>query len=87
MSENNNYFMIFNTSELTTINFDEVLETSINSVRKSIDKTTTLVNWVGNITPDSVNSLLTKQGPYTYDEILTILSGPDWSPQKPFPYT
>jgi len=76
--ENRN-FMIFNVSELVNIDFTQVLETSIDTVRKSIDETKTFVKWDGNITPSSVYNLTTKEGPYTYTEILVILSQPEWS--------
>ena len=79
--ENRN-FMIFNISELPNIDFTQVLETSIDTVRKSIDETKTFVKWDGNITPSSVYNLTTKEGPYTYIEILNILSGPEWSSDK-----
>jgi hypothetical protein len=72
-------FMIFNVSELNTIDFTQVLETSIDTVRRSVDGTKTFVKWDGNTIPPSVDSLITKEGPYTYDEILTILNGPEWS--------
>ena len=72
-------FMIFNVSELNLIDFTQVLETSIDTVRRSIDGTKTFVKWDGNTTPSSVDSLTTKEGPYTYDEILTILNGPEWT--------
>lgn len=75
----NREFMIFNVSELNTIDFTQVLETSIDTVRKSVDGTKTFVKWDGNTTPSSVENLTTKEGPYTYDEILTILSGPEWT--------
>ena len=71
-------FMIFSTTELDQIDFTQVHETSIDTVRKSLDETLTFVKWDGNI-PSSVNALTTKQGPYTYEEILTILQGPDWT--------
>lgn len=74
----NREFMIFNVSELPNINFEEVLETSIDTVRKSVDETKTFVKWDGE-TPICVSNLTTKEGPYTYDEILTILNGPEWS--------
>jgi hypothetical protein len=83
MDYNNREFMIFNVSELPNINFDEVLETSIDTVRKSVDETKTLVKWDGDEIPQSVQSLQTKEGPYTYDEILVILSTPEWS--EPIP--
>jgi hypothetical protein len=75
----NREFMIFNISELVLIDFTQVLETSIDTVRKSIDGTKTFVKWDGNIIPSSVESLTTKEGPYTYEEILIILNGPEWT--------
>jgi hypothetical protein len=72
-------FMIFNVSELPLIDFSQVLETSIDTVRRSIDGTKTFVKWDGNTIPSSVDSLTTKEGPYTYEEILVILSGPEWT--------
>ena len=75
----NREFMIFNTSELPLINFTQVLETSADTVRKSVDETKTFVKWDGTAIPTSVDSLTTKEGPYTYDEILVILSTPEWT--------
>ena len=76
-------FMIFNASELELIDFSQVLETSIDTVRKSIDGTKTFVKWNGDIIPSSVDLLTTKEGPYTYDEILTILNSPEWTSNDP----
>lgn len=78
----NRKFMIFNVSELSNINFTEVLETSEETVRKSVDGTKTFVKWDGTI-PDCVNNLTTKEGPYTYEEILTTLSTPEWNGPNP----
>ena len=72
-------FMIFNVSELPNIDFTQVCETSAETVRLSVDGTKTFVKWDGNLIPSSVESLTTKEGPYTYEEILTILAGPDWT--------
>lgn len=72
-------FMIFNVSELELIDFSQVLETSIDTVRKSMDGTKTFVKWDGNTIPSSVDSLTTKEGPYTYTEIIDILNGPEWT--------
>ena len=73
-------FMIFNVSELDTIDFTQVLETSQDTVRRSVDGTRTFVKWNEDI-PSSVAALTTKEGPYNYEEILTILAGPDWTPE------
>jgi hypothetical protein len=78
----NRQFMIFNVSELDNIDFNEVLETSKDTIRKSIDGTKTFVKWEGNI-PSSVQSLTTKEGPYTYEEIIIILQSPEWTSNEP----
>jgi hypothetical protein len=78
----NREFMIFNVSELDKIDFSQVLETSADTVRKSIDETRTFVKWDGDV-PSSVAALTTAEGPYTYEEILTILSGPEWTSTEP----
>mgnify|MGYP003349058111 CR=1 FL=1 len=72
-------FMIFNFSEIEQIDFSEVLETSKDTVKKSFDRTKTFVKWDGNKIPDSVQSLKTKQGPYTYSEMMTILESEEWT--------
>jgi len=71
--------MIFNVSELGTVDFTQVLETSQDTVRRSVNGTKTFVKWEGESIPSSVNNLTTKEGPYTYDEIKTILSGVEWT--------
>ena len=75
----NRKFMIFNVSELELIDFTQVCETSIDTVRKSVDETKTFVKWDGNTIPSSVEAVKTKDGPYTYEEILVILSRPEWT--------
>ena len=79
MDYNQRQFMIFNTEELSQIDFTKVLETSIETVRKSVDGTKTFVKWDGEEIPQCVQSLTTKEGAYTYDEILTILSTDEWT--------
>jgi hypothetical protein len=86
MSYENREFMIFNVSELPQIDFTQVLETSIDTVRKSVDQTKTFVKWDSETIPTSVENLTTKEGPYTYEEILAILATPEWTDPNPFPY-
>ena len=75
-------FVIFNVTELNKIDFNQVFETDINTVRKSVDETKTFVKF-DLPTPSSVTSLTTKSQEYTYDEILAILATPEWT--KPYP--
>jgi len=70
-------FIIFNISDLSNIDFNEVLETSIETIRTSVDEQKTFVQWVGDV-PNCVKSLITKEGPYTNTEILEILNSSDW---------
>ena len=78
----NRTFMIFAVSELSEIDFTTVCETSEDTVRKSVDGTKTFVKWDG-VTPDCVANLTTKEGPYTYEEILAILATPEWTDPNP----
>ena len=72
-------FAIFSTTELNHIDFTEVLETSAETVRISIDGSLTFVKWDSETPPPSVQALTTIQGYYTYEEMLEILSGEEWS--------
>jgi hypothetical protein len=76
----NRQFAIFSTTELNQIDFTEVLETSAETVRKSTDGSLTFVKWEnGEAVPPSVQALTTIQGYYTYEEMLDILSGEEWT--------
>ena len=74
----NRQFLILNVSELYLVDFSQVLETSLNTVRKSVDETKTFVKWDSEIEPSFVNLLTTKEGPYNYGEFLNMLSTPEW---------
>ena len=78
----NREYIIFNVSELPLVNFNEVLETSVATVRKSVDQNKTFVKWNGT-TPSFVDNLTTKEGPYTHSEMLTILATPEWTDPNP----
>jgi len=79
----NRQFIIFNVSELDKIDFTQVLETSAETIRKSVDETKTFVKWEGEA-PSCISTLTTSEGPYTYEEILTILATEEWT--KPMDY-
>jgi len=77
-------FVIFNTSELPNIDFNQVYETDADTVRKSVDETKTFVKY-DLPEPSSVLALTTKSQEYTYDEILVILSTEEWTQPMPLP--
>lgn len=74
----NRRFVIFNVTELNQIDFNQVFETDLDTIRKSVDETKTFVKY-DMPQPSSVAALTTKSVEYTYDEILQILSGPEWT--------
>lgn len=78
----NREYMIFSVTEIDKIDFSQVLETGPDTLRKNVDETKTFVKWNGSV-PSSVEALETKEGPYSYEEILVILSGPDWTAPMP----
>ena len=75
----NRQYAVFATSELNLIDFTQVLETSADTVRKSVDGTRTFVKWDGVEPPACIGLLTTLEGTYTYEEILSILAEPAWN--------
>jgi hypothetical protein len=71
-------FAIFSTTEIDKVDFSLVAENSADTLRKSVDETKTFVKWDGE-EPEFVSTLSTLEGPYTYTEILEILSGAEWT--------
>jgi len=71
-------YLILPVSELTKVDFNLVLETSAETVRKSIDQTKTFVKWDGEA-PAFVATISGAEGPYTYSEILDVLTGVEWT--------
>ena len=78
----NRRFVTFNVSELSTIDFSQVYETSADTVRKSVDELETFVKFDLPI-PSSITALTTKSQEYDYDEILVILATPEWTDPNP----
>lgn len=75
---NDRVFVIFDVSELDKIDFSQVLETSADTVRKSVNGKKTFVKWEGDV-PSCVLSLTTKTDFLTLEEILAILDTPEWT--------
>ena len=78
----NRNFVIFDVTEISLIDFSTVMETSADTLRKSVDVTKTFVKWEGD-SPACISLLTTKTQIYTYEEILNILAGPEWTSAMP----
>ena len=77
MMNDNRTYVIFDTDEVSAIDFTEVLEDSENTLRRNVSTTKTFVKYEGQM-PASVSALTTKSVEYTSSEILGILSGSEW---------
>lgn len=77
MYENRRY-LIFPSTQLNSIDFTQVLETSSDTVRKSVDETKTFVKWDGE-DPSFISQLTNTEGHYTHDEMLNTLSTEKWT--------
>ena len=71
-------YVILNASEVSNVDFDQVLETSSNCLVYNVDGTKTFVKFEGD-TP----SFLSGKTEYDHAEILTIIASDEWTPSDP----
>ena len=77
-------YVTLDVSEIDQLDFSQIEQTSIDTLRISLDGTQTIIKWVtaGSV-PSSVAALTTK-GPYmTHDEALALMSTTDWTDPDP----
>ena len=71
-------YVIIDALDVASINFNEVSETSADTLRFSTDGSKTFVKFDGD-TPSG----LSDKASYNHSEILTILEGDDWTSPMP----
>ena len=76
-------FLIIPVGELNKVDFTQVLETSPDTVRRSVDGTKTFIKWEG-VEPSFLGDIVGSEGPYSYEEIISILATPEWTNPNPF---
>jgi len=74
----NRTYVIINAADVPQVDFSEVLETSEDTVRWSVDHTKTFVKFVG-----EAPSFLDGKTQYNYPEIMAILATPEWTNPNP----
>jgi len=67
-------YVIADTSEVSGFDFDQLIDIDESYSRKSLDESKILARFEGD-TPD----FLISEPQYTHEEILSILSGPEWT--------
>ena len=70
-------FVIFNLSETGSIDFSQVLQTNVNSLKINTSQTQTFVSYDGS-QPSSVSNLSTKSNEYTNAEFLSMATSSAW---------
>jgi len=75
-------YIILDYSEIDKVKFDETLITSKQTLRLNNDETKTFIKWIGE-EPIFVSELVSKSVIYNNEEILEILSEPEWTPIIP----
>ena len=79
----NRHYVIISSSDVPNIDFTQVMETSAETLRFSLDDTLTFVKYDGDM-PSSVTACSSKSQEYSHSEILAILNADDgvwWSPE------
>ena len=66
-------YVIIDVSEVSSVDFDQVMQGSADTLRYSLDGTKTFVKYEGD-----QPSFLAGKTEHTNEEILEILSGPEW---------
>ena len=83
MAHDNRKYVVFDLTEVDTIDFDEVMETTADTLRKNLAETQSFVKYEGD-QPVSVAALITKSQAYTHEEIINLLNGDEWNdPTEP----
>ena len=67
-------YVIIPVGEVSSVDFSQVLETSADTLRHSLDRSKVLLKFEGD-TPSFLNGKQT----YNYNEIMQILWGSDWT--------
>ena len=75
-------YVIFDYAEVDKIDFNEVFETSPETLRLSVDGLKTFVKWIGQ-EPACISTLTSKSIIYNNDEMIEILDNPEWSDYTP----
>jgi hypothetical protein len=74
----NKKYVIISASDIASVDFSQVDETSANTLRFSLDESQTFVKFEGS-TPDFLDG----KTQYTHSEILTILATDEWTDPNP----
>jgi uncharacterized protein YllA (UPF0747 family) len=76
---NSRTYVILDASEVSSVDFDQVIQNSEDTLRYSVDGSKFIVKYEG-----TQPFFLLGKTEYTHEEILSILSEPEWTSGEPF---
>jgi len=76
-SYDNRHWVVISASDVSNIDFTQVLETSADTLRYSVDGTQTFVKYDGS-QPSKVAACSSKSQEYSHSEMLTLLGTAAW---------
>tara|TARA_Y100001973_G_scaffold39298_1_gene59016 strand:+ start:2404 stop:2637 length:234 start_codon:yes stop_codon:yes gene_type:complete len=77
MAFENRKWVIINVSDITEEMIENAIQTSMSTLRKTLDGTKAILKWDGD-TPSCFDGMTT----YTHSEILTELAKSEWTPNE-----
>jgi hypothetical protein len=77
-------YAIIELTDINKIDFTQIGETSVFTLRLSLDKTQFVIKWQNGYTPTFItDGSVVPVGTYTHTEILEIMATPAWSEPVP----
>ena len=70
-------YVIIDASEVSSVDFDQVMQTSADTLRYSVDGSKALLKYEG-----TQPFFLLGKTEHNHEEILSILSGPEWTSEE-----
>lgn len=73
-------YAVINITDLDLIDFSQIEETSVNTIRKSLDKSQFTIKWQEGYTPTFImDASVIPVGTYNHHAILEIMATAEWS--------
>ena len=80
MKDNDRRYAVIYLTDLDLIDFSQIEQTSIETIRKSLDDTQFVIKWENGYTPKFItDGSVIPVGTYDHHAILEIMSTPEWS--------
>ena len=81
---NTRTYAVINLTDVGLIDFNQIGETSVSTIRKSLDDTQFVIKWQDGYTPTFItDGSVVPVGTYNHSEILELMATPEWS--EPIP--